>query len=123
MISVNTLMVTIEINGLRLYARHGVGEQERTVGNEFEVTLHLECRVDDAMSSDDVADTVNYAEVIDTVRAEMDVPSQLLEHVAARVRDAVCRRFPLVAGGMVKVAKLTPPIPCQLSSVAVTVRW
>lgn len=116
-------MVTIEINGLRLYARHGVGEQERVVGNEFEVTLHLQCRVDRATVSDNVDDTVNYADVVETVRREMEIPSRLLEHVAARIRDAVSGRYPLVAGGMVRVAKLTPPIPCQLSSVAVILYW
>ena len=31
----------IEINGLRLFARHGVFEEERINGNTFELTVHL----------------------------------------------------------------------------------
>lgn len=116
-------MAVIEINGLRLYARHGVGEQERIVGNIFEVSLKLDCNLERAMVSDCVTDTVNYAEVIETVKSEMSIPSKLIEHVAVRIRDAVRARFPLVSGGSVRVAKLVPPVPCQLSSVSVTVSW
>ncbi len=32
---------TIEVNGLRLFARHGVYEEERVNGNTFELSVHL----------------------------------------------------------------------------------
>ena len=32
---------TIHIDGLRIYARHGVNPQERVTGNMFEVNLEL----------------------------------------------------------------------------------
>ena len=44
------MTTTIEINRLRLYAFHGVLPREREVGNEFEVTLHLECDMTEAMT-------------------------------------------------------------------------
>lgn len=34
--------MTITLDSLRFYAHHGVGAQERVVGNEFEVTVSVE---------------------------------------------------------------------------------
>ena len=105
-------METIEVKRLELWARHGVMEQERVVGNMFTVDV-----------SDSVEDTVNYAEVVDVVKAEMAIPSLLLENVVWRVKNAILARFPMVRGGSVKVAKLTPPVSCNVDEVSVTTRW
>jgi dihydroneopterin aldolase len=61
------------------------------------------------MDSDHVADTVNYAALLDVVRQEMALPSQLLEHVAGRIVRSVFRRFPLVTSVRVELTKLNPP--------------
>lgn len=117
-------MERIEINGLRVRAFHGVGEQERRVGNMFSVDVWLETDLGVTMRSDDVADTINYADVVALVREQMAVPSLLLEHVAARIRDCIVARYgDKVKHGSVRVAKLTPPIAAQLDSVAVTTCW
>lgn len=79
----------ITIKDLRVYARHGVGAQEFLVGNEFSVDLRLAYDASAAMLSDDVADALNYAEVAGVVKSTMDIPSKLLEHVAARIQTAL----------------------------------
>ena len=43
--------------------------------------------------------------------------------MAGRIIKAVKARFPLVKGGTISVAKLTPPIKGQMESVAVTVEF
>ena len=98
-------------------------EQERRVGNDFEVSLTVEYPFEKAMESDDLCDTLNYAELYDVIAAEMRQPSDLLEHVAGRIIRAVKAQFPLVKGGTISVAKLTPPIKGQMESVAVTVEF
>lgn len=118
-------MATIYINGLRMLAHHGVLQQERRVGNEFEVniTLHLAEPLL-AMTSDSLDDTINYAEVVDIVKAEMAVPSKLIEHVAWRIRQAITDRYgDRLTGGRVCVVKLAPPIAAQLSSVSFATEW
>lgn len=117
------MTTTIEINGLKLRARHGVAEQERTVGNDFEVTVHLRYPIEEAMSTDDIACTLNYAEVAALIRHEMSVPSRLLEHVAGRIRRSILSTYPAVVGGMIRVAKPAPPMGEQLDSVAVSIEW
>lgn len=114
---------TIEINNMRIHARHGVMEQERRVGNLFEVTVHLTYPVDGEEVSDSLDGTINYAEVTDIIRREMAIPSQLLEHVAFRLRTALASQFPQTTSGTVRVAKLTPPLGARLTSAAATLRW
>lgn len=116
-------MSTIEIKGLELWARHGVGEQERKVGNIFVVDVTLDVDLSRAMESDRVEDTVSYADVIETVKAVMAVPSALLENVAWRIARAIKSEYPAVLGGTVRVAKLTPPISCSVDSVAVKIAF
>ncbi|MDE7385628.1 MAG: dihydroneopterin aldolase [Muribaculaceae bacterium] len=116
-------MESIEITGLEIWARHGVLEQERVVGNRFIVDVRLDVDLSNAMESDLVDDTINYAVIVDIVKREMAVPSNLLENVVWRVRRAIVTQFPVVKGGGVKLTKLTPPISCQVAGVSVTTRW
>lgn len=116
-------METIEIKGLEVWARHGVMEQEREVGNMFRVDVALTADLSAAMMSDSVDDTINYALIVELVKQEMAVPSRLLENIVGRIKTAILRSFPAVTGGSVTVAKIVPPIPCVLESVSVTTRW
>lgn len=116
-------MEIIEVKGLEFYAYHGVADQERVLGNMFRVDVRLTVNLADAMKSDDIADTLNYAIVADIVKREMGVPSRLLENVAWRIRRAVTERFDCIVAGCVKVAKLTPPIPYNVEEVSVTTSW
>jgi dihydroneopterin aldolase len=115
--------VTIEVNGLRLYAHHGVAEQEREVGNLFEVTVHVQCDASAAVEHDDLNGTINYAEIVATIKTVMATPSLLIENAAGRLKSALLDKFPGITGGMVRIAKLVPPIPADLDSVAVALRW
>ena len=53
----------ILLKDLRFQARHGVGAQETLVGNEFTVNLRLRTDLTKAVRTDDVADTLSYADV------------------------------------------------------------
>lgn len=119
----NELTATIEVNGLRLTACHGVMEQERKVGNEFEVTAHLTADVMEALTDDSIESTINYAEVVEIISLIMKQPVNLLEHAAYQIKRALTAAYPNITSGMVRVVKLTPPIPAQMESVAVTLRW
>lgn len=116
--------VTIEIDRLCVFGRHGVLEQERAVGNEFEVSALLVVEASDAVETDSIESTVDYGVVCDIIKEVMATPSQLLEHLCGRLRDALSDRFPAIISGRVRVAKLNPPIPnVKLNSVAVSLSW
>lgn len=118
-----TAVATITLNRMQFFARHGVGEQERVVGNRFEVTLSVRCDVAGAVAADALEGTVDYSALYAVVEREMAIPSALLEHVAGRIAAAVKREFARVLSGEVTVTKLTPPFKCQLAGVSVTLAF
>ena len=75
------------------------------------------------MECDTLEDTVNYAEVVEIAKAEMAVPSRLLEHVVGRIRDAVMRRFPQITGGRIALRKMRPPISAELHAAGFAYEW
>lgn len=114
---------TITIDRLRLFAGHGVSEQERRTGNRFEVTVTLRYDANAACTTDEIEEAINYADVIEVIKAEMARPSRLLEHVAARIAKALCKRFRPLEGGSVTVTKLCPPCGVELAGVSFTLDW
>ena len=69
----------IYINDIRLHALHGVLPQEQLTGNDYIVNIRIGYDIAKAFASDDVADTLNYAEVYNIVKEEMLIPSKLIE--------------------------------------------
>ena len=109
----------IFIAGLRMRACHGVLPQERTVGGDFEVSLSVEYDSTRAMATDDVADTLSYADLSELVRREMAVPSNLLEHVAGRIAKAIIERWPQVQSVSLSITKLNPPMGADCDGAGV----
>ena len=109
----------IFIAGLRMRACHGVLPQERIVGGDFEVSLSVEYDITRAMATDDVADTLSYADLSELVRREMAVPSNLLEHVAGRIAKAIIERWPQVQSVSLSITKLNPPMGADCDGAGV----
>ena len=112
------MITRIKIDKMRLHAYHGVLPQERTVGNDFAVSVEMRINYD---GSDLLNASVSYADVAATVRREMKVPSALIEHAAARIAKAIIREYTPVAWCRVTVAKLTPPMDAEVEQVSATV--
>ena len=113
----------IAVERMRFHARHGVSEQERAVGNDFEVTLEVAYPLAAAMESDALTDTLDYTRLYDAVAQEMAIPSRLLERVAGRILARLSSEFPLIEGGKLTVTKLSPPISGEMACVSVTVEF
>lgn len=117
------MKTSIELNDMRFFACHGVLPQERRVGNDYVVSLRVDCPIAAAMESDAIDDTLDYAALYRLVADEMSRPSQLLEHVAGRIVTAITAACPAVTGGRLRVAKLSPPIAGEVREAAVVVEW
>lgn len=95
---------------MRFYAFHGVGPQEKAVGNHFLISLSVTTSLDRAAESDDLNDTINYADIYAVVKHEMDIPSRLVEHVAARIIRSLKKHFPRILETELSLSKLNPPV-------------
>ena len=111
----------IYIKDLHLYAFHGVMPQERTVGGEYVLNVNVNVNVNAACVSDDVRDTINYAEVAEIAKAEMAIPSNLLENVAYRIGQAIIRKYPQTESVMVDLRKMTPPMGCDCDGAGIRI--
>ena len=109
----------ITLQAMKFYAYHGVLEQERRVGNTFVVDLTLTAPLEKAVQSDQLEDTINYAEVYELTKQEMNIPSQLLEHVAGRICRALRHHFPQIEQIEIRVSKLNPPFGGDVRSASV----
>lgn len=111
----------IYLRGVRFHAFHGVMPQERAVGADFVVDLRIGYDVSRAMRSDEVEDTLNYAEVYAVVKREMAQPSQLLEHVAGRIAEALAAAFPAIRSVDLAVTKQNPPMGADSKGAGVEI--
>ncbi len=103
-------MGIIELEGMEFKAYHGCLESERREGNLFVVDFRGEMDLEAASLSDDLADTLNYAEIYDIVAEEMMQPSKLLEHVAGRIVRRIEAAFPCLNDFSIRVSKRNPPV-------------
>ena len=103
-------MGLIELEGMEFKAYHGCLEQEKVRGNEFVVDFRGELDLSAAAESDNLSDTLNYAEIYDIVAYEMSVPSELLENVASRIMKEIEKQFPQLVSFSVRVSKKRPPV-------------
>ena len=113
---------SIRLNNMKFYAFHGVMEHERKVGNTFIVNLELFTNLSKASETDELSDTINYAEIYDIVKNEMEIPSKLLEHVAGRILQRIKKEFPAIEKVEICLAKEKPPIGGEAESAAVVMR-
>lgn len=109
----------IFLKDIQCYAYHGVAPQENLIGNEYVIQLKLKVDISKAARTDEVADTVNYAEVHEAVKAEMDIPSKLVEHVAGRMAETLFKRFPVIEEVRLRLSKRNPPMGGDLDAAGV----
>lgn len=109
------------LKNLRFKAYHGVLPQERVVGNDYVLDLRIGYPLEQAILSDGVEDTLNYAEVFSLVREEMKKPSALLEHVAGRIADVLQQTFPKITSIDLKLTKVNPPMGADCDGAGVEI--
>ena len=109
----------IILKDLRFYAYHGVGAQETQVGNEFVLDLRLRMDWARAIRSDDVNDTLSYAEAYEAVKDEMARPSRLLEHVAGRIARRLFQDFSSLEEIELRLVKRNPPMGADIEGAGV----
>jgi 7,8-dihydroneopterin aldolase/epimerase/oxygenase len=114
-------MGKISLEGLEFHAYHGVYPHERDSGNWFEVDIEVEADFTQGATTDELAGTVNYETLFEIAKAEMEIPSKLLETVAAKIVDRVLAELKSVQFVTVKISKLNPPIggKCKKASISI----
>jgi dihydroneopterin aldolase len=113
--------VEVEVRGLSIYTHHGVSEAERETGQRLEIDVSLDVPDCDAVLTDRVEDTVDYAEVCDIVAlAATERSYRTLERLCHVIAERLMERFKCESV-RVRAAKPEPPLPIAVEQVAVEV--
>ena len=115
-------MDQIKIKNLKIFAHHGVYEQEKEQGQNFIVNAVLHVDMEKAGRSDDIADAVDYGAVclfIDEYMRENRF--DLLEAVAEHVTKELLFTFPAIRLVEMEIEKPNAPIPLRFDSVSVKI--
>lgn len=112
-------MGIIKIEDMEFYAFHGHYREEQIVGSHFLVDVMIETDTDKAGESDELADTLNYQTAYLIVKREMELASNLLEHIATRILNALYNELSGINKATVKVSKLNPVMGGRIGRVSV----
>jgi len=112
----------IEIRGLRIFGHHGVMEHERQNGQYFIVDAKIWIDSKRAAATDDISNTVSYAEIAQLISKNVGQnPVNLLETLSQRLADEVLfAASPWAIKVKVTVSKPDAPIDLFFDTVAVT---
>jgi dihydroneopterin aldolase len=112
----------IKIVGLRVYGYHGVLEHERQDGQYFIVDATITIDSERASATDDVANTVSYAEIANLISENVrNNPVNLLETLSQRLADEVLfAASPWAKKVKITVSKPDAPIDLYFDTVQVT---
>ena len=114
--------VEISVNRIKVYAYHGCQPQERVVGTDFYVTVSAIVEVEASAWRDDrLEGTADYSRFVSITRREMAVPSNLLEHVAARIASSILNECPSVQKVSISIEKENPPLGVLCQGVSVKI--
>lgn len=113
----------IFVKGMEFYGYHGVLEEENKLGQRFRVDLTVELDVKKAGETDDLRETVNYAELYEECKKAVEgKPYKLVESVAELIANKILSNFPIIHACTVKLIKPDPPIRGHYEHVAVEIK-
>jgi dihydroneopterin aldolase len=111
----------VRLLDILIYGRHGVSDEEQAIGRPFEVDVELALHLAAAGATDDLAATVDYAQVGALVQQVSDAgPYRLIETFASHIAEQVLLRFP-VREVTVRVRKPRPSVGMLVGAAEVEI--
>jgi dihydroneopterin aldolase len=105
------------------YGYHGVFPEENRLGQKYIVDLDLRLNLTRAAQSDDVNDTVNYAEIYALLKGIVEGPPvKLIETLTEKIASAVLGTYTSIIEATVSVTKPNPPFDITFDGVTVELR-
>lgn len=119
-------MDQITIENLQVYAHHGVLPEENALGQRFLVTAVLGLSTRRAGLTDDLACSVNYADVSEKITAFLQAHTfRLIESAAEQLASELLQTYPLLRSVQILLKKPWAPVGLPLDTVSVTItrKW
>ncbi|MCF6343321.1 MAG: dihydroneopterin aldolase [Devosiaceae bacterium] len=105
----------IILTDLAFYGYHGVMLEENKLGQRFRIDLECGLDLSDACKSDEVEETVSYADIYDLVKiAAEETRYKLIEALAQHIVDRLFAEFPSFE--WIKIIVRKPEAPVQATN-------
>jgi len=112
-------MSKIYLEDVKIYAYHGVLPEENIIGTYYILNTEIHTDLWKAAESDNLEDTISYADVNETIHNEMKIKSKLLEHVAGRIISKIHGKFPEISYIRLKITKTAPPMKGEMKGASI----
>jgi dihydroneopterin aldolase len=112
-------MLSIHLHNLTIFAHHGIYEEEKVLGNEFELNLTIQYQPA-RIPVKHLSETIDYVTVYELVKKRMAVPTALLETVITEIAKQILDQFPVAQEISIAIRKKYPPISRIDGSVGVS---
>jgi dihydroneopterin aldolase len=83
------------------------------------VDIYLTTNIDEAALNDELKKTIDYEQIYQLTKSEMEVHSRLIEHVCKRILERLAAQYPDIEHLKVRVSKHNPPLKGQVDRVYV----
>ena len=115
---------TITLKNCAFFARHGVLDQENTLGQRFFVDAAMEVEAGDALETDLVEQTVDYGLAFALIeRVVTGQQRKLIETLAFDIAKELCARFAQIRHVEITVRKPSAPVQGVLDHAEVRVEY
>ena len=112
----------ILVERIAVFAYHGLLAEEARIGQRFYISLDCALDLSAAGRSDDVAQTVSYADLTAiVVRIATERRFALIEALAEAIASEILDGFSLVDAVEVRVDKPSAPVPAVIDQVSIAI--
>ena len=101
-------MAKIGLEGMQFHAFHGYYTEEQSVGNLYTIDIIMETNIPMDILEDSLDKTINYEEIYQVCRIEMEEPRHLIETVAQAILEKLKLRFTSTQTITIRIRKKSP---------------
>lgn len=112
-------MSKIFLEDIKIYAYHGVLPEENIIGTNYILNAEIHTDLWNAAVSDDLNDTISYADINEIIHNEMKIQSKLLEHVAGRIITKINEKFNQISYIKLRITKTSPPMKGEMKGASI----
>lgn len=114
----------IRLKNCAFFARHGVHEEEKRLGQRFYVDAELTVQATSALDDDSIDGTVDYGAAFAVIEEVVTGQRRfLIEALALDVARTLCARIPQIKRAEITIRKPNAPIQGVFDHVEVCVAW
>lgn len=112
----------VSLQNIEIYAYHGYYPEERKAGNLFIIDTTVELKSFDS-GDDNIFDTVNYEDLYNICKEEMQKSQKLLETVVLNIINRYKEELKNITGASVKLEKVGPQLGGKVGKAVVEMSY